>query len=88
MSSIEKLALLQFLHLLNNVHCLKDQARDSVTQRGSMEPGNNLVSFFLMLITVGGCADGLSTDKCSHGQLISAFRGFEICMGIGHIPFF
>ena len=76
------------LHLPNNVHCLNDQARDSVTQIGPMDPRNDLVSFFLLLIIAGDSADGLSTDKCSHDQLISAFRGFEKCMGIGHIPFF
>ena len=91
MSSIEKLALLQFLHLLNNVHCLNEQASDSVTQKGSMEPGNNLVSFVLLLVSASDGGDCLSSDKCDHEQLLSALNGFGACTGIGaytfHIPF-
>ena len=63
----------------------KCQASDSLTWRASMD----LVSLFLLLIAIAGqSADGLSTDKCSHAQLLKAFHGFEICMvGMGHIPF-
>ena len=53
-----------------------------------MDPRNDLVSLFVLLIALADQrADCLSTEKCSHDQLISAFHGFEICMGMGHIPF-